>query len=334
MSKKKLNKKKAILSTIWWTIIYFATIIYYVYHNFGINLLSPADLQYKYNGFISGQWSMAPTDTILFLLAVILFIPIWIIGSIVLYKINWSLPKNTKTLEKKFQNKLAINKQNSNGSRLKMPIKLKAQPSGLSALNISQTTEPTLQKTQNTHENINSVVNTVEKNDNDIEQIAQQILEYAQQYQTEGFLNINLDGIIVPIAISTEDETALLITIINEKNSFLSVDINDIEADWFSTLGPIPSPAQTIIQATNKLKAMEDNAQIIPIIVLASGEIKNCDEVSSSLNEKGIVLTRFNEGKPNTLETIESFLDRVLPKQAEPNITNDELPITSGEKNV
>lgn len=322
MAKKKMNTKKAVISTLWWTVIYFTLILYYVHKMTGINLLNVSEWKYKYDGFIAGQWSMSTTNTLWFLTAVILFVPVWIFGSMMLYKINWSLPKFTKMREKNFKNKLVLKQQDTNGSRLKMPIKLKAQSSGLATFTAQN--QPTQPLPNTPSASSDSVLSTVEKDTSDIENIAGQILQIANRYQVEGFLNLNLDGIQVPLALSTEDETALLITIINEPDSFLTADISeDIGADWFSTLGPIPSPAKSILQASEKLKNIESEADIIPIIVLAGGELSDCRTVTEILNQNGVILTRFAQGKPENLETIEGFLDKILKKKSDADINED-----------
>lgn len=311
MAKKKFNKKKALKSTFLWTVIYFTLIIYYVYHSTNINLLKISDWKYKYDGFLAGQWAMTTTDTLLLLIGIILFIPVWILGSMMLYKINWSFPKFTKAHEKNFKNKLIVKQQDGSNTRLKMPIKLKIQPSALSAYTtqsgISSTTRDNISDTTDL------LLNSVEKDSKSIEMIATQILERLKKYQVEAFLNLNLDGIQIPLAVSSEDETAYLITIINEPNSFLTVDFNnDIDADWFSTLGPLPSPAKLIRQASEKLKELEKEAKVFPIIVLAGGELNDCEQVAKVLNQNDIILTRFDQGKPEELETIEAFLDKIL----------------------
>ena len=319
MAKKKINKHKAVVSTLWWTAIYFTLILYYVYHTTGINLLNISEWQYKYDGFIAGQWSMSTSDTLLLLCAIILFIPIWIGGSMMLYKINWSLPKFTRIREKSFKNKLILKQQDIPVSRLKMPIKLKMQSSGLTTVD-TPTLSPTIQP--NTNSTSDAVLNTVEKDERDIENIAKQILEASSQYQVEGFLNLSLEGIQIPLALSTEDDTALLITIINEPDSFLTTDINnDIFGDWFSTLGPIPSPVKLIHDATKKLRELENEAGIIPIIVLAGGELDDCQNITQILSQNDIILTRFGQGGPAELETIEDFFNKTLDKKEESSDT-------------
>ena len=321
MAKKKINTQKAIASTLWWTAIYFTLILYYVHKTTGINLLNVSEWKYKYNGFVAGQWSISGSQTLWVLSAVILFIPVWIFGSIVLYKINWSLPKFTKIREKNFKNKLVLKQQNTNGTRLKMPIKLKVQSSGLATFTAQNQPMQTIDRPVPSSD---SVLSTVEKDMADVEKIAEEILQIAERYQVEGFLNLNLDGIQVPLALSTEDETALLITFINEPDSFLTADISDdIGADWFSTLGPIPSPVKSILQASKKLKNIESEGNIIPIIVLAGGELSDCQTVTKILNQNGIILTRFAQGKPENLETIEELLDKILKKKSDTDINED-----------
>ena len=321
MAKKKINKQKAFISTLLWTIIYFALILYYAYHTTGINLLKVSDWRYKYDGFIAGQWSINSSDSLLFLCIVILFIPIWIIGSIALYKINWSVPKFTKMREKSFKQKLVLKRSNALSSKLKMPIKLKIQSDAFSSSE-TQTSTASMQMTTNNPIASDAVLSTIEKDTKSISNIANQILQLSQKYQVDGFLNLTLDGIQIPLALSTPDDMALLVTIVNEPDSFLTADINDdLYADWFSTLGPIPSPVKLVREATKKLCELEDEAKIIPIIVIAGGELSDCQSITQTLNQYGIILTRFNQGKPETLETIEEFFNKILEMKNETSNT-------------
>ena len=307
MAKKKIDKKKALVSTLWWTVIYFTLIVYYVYHTTGINLLKTSDWQYKYDGFMAGQWSMSTSESLLFLCAIILFIPIWIVGSMILYKIHWSLPKLTKIREKNFKNTLVLKQQEAPCSKFKMPIKLKIQSNTFTSLETPAATNTPINYSSD------ALLNTIEKDSKSVENIAAQILQLSQQYQVEGFLNLSFDGVQIPLALSTSDDTALLITIVNEPDSFLTADINDdLYADWFSTLGPIPSPVKLVHEASEKLHTLENEAGIVPIIVLAGGELNDCQSITQTLNQHGIILTRFAQGKPEALETIEDFFDKVL----------------------
>lgn len=317
---KKVNKKKAFLCFLWWTVFYLPVVIYYVYRDLNINLLSITDMQNKYDGFISGQWAMDTTDTLLFLGTVVLFFPVWIIGTVILYQINFKCPKLFKIREKSFKQKLVLNVHNDGVSKPKMPIKLKLQSAGqFSSLHTQQPDTPRPVISDETH----ALLSAVEKNGTD--QIISQLMTIAQAYGAECFVNIDLDGYQIPLAISTDDETAVLITIVNEQNSQLIIDTSDgINGDWFGTMTPLPSPAKFIKEGATKLLALEPSSRVIPVIVLASGEITDCAEVVHMLNQNGIILTRFNQGKPDILETIEEFLDKILSHNSSQTNTNTE----------
>ncbi len=314
---KKFNTKKAFISFLWWTALYLPVVVYYVYHDLGINLLSIADMQYKYNGFVSGQWSMNTTDTLLFLGTVILFFPLWVIGTVMLYKIEWKGSPLFKTREKNFKQKLVLKIKNDTGLKPKMPIKLKLKSVGESRPSVP-VTAPLYPNPSNDTDTTHSVLSSVEKNGP--EEIISQLSTLVSKYNVESFENINLDGYLIPLALSTDDETAILITIVHEPDSQLIIDPTEgIAGDWFGTLTPLPSPAKFVKEAMHKLQELEADSQVIPVIVLAGGEITDCDQVTEMLIQEGIILTRFSQGGPETLETIEEFLDKILPLKSNPN---------------
>lgn len=311
MAKKKVDVKKAIKSTIIWTIVYFTVIVYYVKHDLGINLLSMDDIHSKYVGFVSGQWSMSRSGTLLFLSTIILFIPVWIVGSMMVYKIHWKIPKLFRRKEKAFKRDLMSSIKKD--GRIKIPVKLKLQAYGHSSFAPTSNTADDLAPT--TH----AVLSTVEKQD-ELISIQNDLQTLMSQYQADVFPNIDLGGIWVPLALSTEDETAYLFSIVHEPNGHFIVDIKDnlaegINADWFSTLSPIPSPAKHIKEAADKLKEMETDSEIIPVIVITAGELEDAKSVLDMLNANNIALTRFGQGGPEQLETLETFLNTHLQKK-------------------
>lgn len=312
MASKKINYKKAILSTIIWTIIYFAFIIYYIKQDLGINLLSSEEVRVKYIGFVSGQWSMDTRSSLLFLGTVILFIPVWIIGSMILYHINWKRPHFFKRKDKSFKRELISSKQIPHTA--KMPVKLRFQSYGKSSFNSLQTQD------NNTPAEATHAVLSSNDKDNDLAKIQEQIKQLIETYQGDVFSNIILDGFQIPLAIATEDETAYLISIISDPEGHLVVDASNtpqecLNADWFGTRGPITAPAKYVFDAAQKLTELENGSKVVPVMVIANGEVDDAENVMNMLHQNNVILVRFEQGGPDILEPLEAFLDSRLKRK-------------------
>lgn len=304
---KKINLRKAVWTTFFWTVAYFSVVIYYVYKDLGINLLSAADLQTKYYGFIYGQWSLDSNKTILLIASLFLFFPVWIFGAMTFYKINWKMPRLFKRSERSFKKQLLIKPQDG---KLRMPVKLQLKSSGYTPastpLSAPVMTTPPAQD--------DTVLSAVEKDDA-IPQYAN-LLQLARQYHVDIFENTVLDNLTVPVAISKDDEDlAVLMTFIGGEQEHYSVNIEDgLDGDWYGTMAPIESPAAFIKEAADRLKALEENAQIIPVVVITAGQIEEADEVARFLKESGVELLRFSNGGPESLTSVKDFFDQLFDR--------------------
>ena len=93
MARKKIDRKKAVIVGIIWSIAYFSFIFYYVGNDLGFNLLSAKDWESTYIAFMAGQFAIEPDKLILLLLTLILLVPVWLIGWKAFYSINRKVPR-------------------------------------------------------------------------------------------------------------------------------------------------------------------------------------------------------------------------------------------------
>lgn len=303
---KKVDLKKACRVGIVWTILYFSVVIYYVYKDLGINLLSLQDLQSKYFAFSNGQWVLNSGKTILLISVLFLFFPVWIFGGMTFYRLNWRMPRLFKKKEKDFKRELL---NSTKESKSHIPVKLRPT-SGYTHLS-AQTTLPVNMPILDT----NTVIPVEEQ-----EPIPgyEELVQLARHYMTDIFENIDLGKMTVPLAVSKKDEDlAVLITIISKEDDHFSVNIADgIEGDWYTTQEPVASPAAFIKKAADQLREMEPSSIVMPTIIISDGQLEDAEDVQHFLTENGITLLRFKNGGPKTLMSAEEFFEHFFEKEA------------------
>ncbi len=316
---KKINRTKAFISFLIWTGVYFSLLVFYISNQLNLHPLSWDGIIAKYNGFISGQWSMTTQGTVLFLIGIILFFPIWYYGCVFLYKINWQFRLFQKHQEKVFQRKLILNP--AGHSKLSMPTKLKRQNTGNTLQQQLKDSTPTavpapepIQRTQTASlpsDSNNAIQMPVEVDS----AVKDEIEHLLNEYQVDVFKDIVLDNRIIPFAASF-DETAYIITIVHEPDEFFIINTEDgINSDWFTTRSVIPSPLQFVKKAAESLENMEPDSIVVPIVIVTGGQIDEIEELEDILAEHQIVLTRHGQGGPDTIQTLTDYLDLTLTKK-------------------
>lgn len=303
MAGKKIDRKKAIIVGAVWSVAYFTFILYYVSNDLGFNLLSPKDWETTYIAFMAGQFAIEPDKLILLLLTLILLVPVWLIGWKAFYSVNWKVPRFLlRQKEARFKRELIIA---PNKGKLQAPVKLRLQSSnpysGLKKEDFGQLPELPTPPQDARH-----VVSVVEKTTtpNDV----QDIIAYADRYGIDTFKDVVLDGIKVPLAVSTDDK-AILITLLDTPDATWIVDITDEESEWYCETSHIPSPTAFIKKATDALQALEPDSLVIPAVVITDGEIYDATDIANHYEAMGIQILRFKNGAPASLKTLESFID-------------------------
>ncbi len=311
MAGKKIDRKKAIIVGAVWSVAYFTFILYYVSNNLGFNLLSPKDWEATYIAFTAGQFAIGPGKSVLLVLTLILLVPIWLIGWKAFYSINWKVPRFLlRHKETRFKRELIIA---PNKGKLQAPVKLRLQSansySSLKKEDFGQLPELPIPSQDSRH-----IVSVVEKTTTSTD--VQDIIAYASQYGVDTFKDVVLDGIKIPLAVSTDDK-AVLITLLDTPEATWIVDITDEESEWYSETSHIPSPTAFIKKAADALQALEPDSLVIPAVVITDGKIYDATDIANHYEAMGIQILRFKNGAPASLKTLESFIDAHFAAQSD-----------------
>ena len=322
MARKKIDRKKAVIVGIIWSIAYFSFILYYVGNDLGFNLLSAKDWESTYIAFMAGQFAIEPDKLILLLLTLILLVPVWLIGWKAFYSVNWRVPRfllHRKEVQFKRELIIAPNK-----SKLQAPVKLRLQSSNPYS-GLKKEAFGDLPEVPATTPNTHHVVSVVEKTTGAAD--IQDIIAYADQYSVDTFKDVVLDGAKIPLAISTDDK-AILITLLDTPDATWIIDVSDEESEWYSESSHIPSPTAFIRKAADALKALEPDSQVIPAVVVTNGEIYDAADIAKHYEAMGIQILRFKNGGPTDLTPLESFIDAHFVSKINNTSTQQESPDT------
>lgn len=304
MAKNKIDYKKSAIVGIIWTVAYTFLVVYYVYHDLGFNLLSADQWSSTYIAFNAGVWAIDSTESVLLALTVLLFFPVWIIGWYSLYKVNWHFNFLHKKKEINFKRELILTPKNS---KLQAPVKLRLQNHQFTSMVRDEDT-PISQKTADTSRIIATKDVVVDEADK------QAIIQLAAHYNADPFQDVVLEGSKIPLAIST-DETAVLIVLLNTVDASWVADDQDVLSDWYSDTIAVPSPAAFVKNAANILQNLEQDSNVIPVIVITRGTLLGADDIVRAVEAEGIKLLRYGEGTPDTLGSLEDFLDNTFERK-------------------
>lgn len=297
---KKMNYKKAGIVGLCWSIAYFCVVLYYTYMDLGFNLLSTTQWQSTYIAFVNGLWAIDSKEGVLLLLTILLFFPLWIVGWVAFYKVNWRLPLWMKHKEKEFKRELIVTPKKG---KLHVPVKLRLQNSSFKSAHTPIT--PVKREDTKTHQVSTPQTQAV----NDI----QDIIALSENFAVDTFQNVVLGDEKVPLAISTDD-VAVLITMLDTPGAAWAADLSQ-NGEWYTAGARLPSPITTIQTAAAILQELEPDSQVIPVLVITRGEIMDADSVVSFCTQQNVRLLRFNDGMPDTIPELIDFMNNTFRKK-------------------
>ena len=137
----------------------------------------------------------------------------------------------------------------------------------------------------------------------------EQLRALGEKYGYELFEKVQLDKM-VPFVFAT-DTVALVTYVMLEKKEWIADETPSEDGDeptWFSAEGLIPSPFQQMVKAAEFLKEKEPSSEVIPVVVVAEGNILNATGISELWQKMGGAVVLWNNGQGEGLGTLEELL--------------------------
>lgn len=292
--KRVLNYIRVLLTGGVWGFVYFWIFVPIISRFFSFEFLSLQAWQDKWHDFIDYKWLVNTGFDFALLMAMALWIPMWVFGWWLLCKINWSVLK-PKVKPRTVVKKVLQVKDSKRTYAAPRPLPSVIQATRYVAPKLPGQQEETVSG-QKSHTNLVQIIHAV--------------AAVAKKYQVEVFQHILLEGYRVPLAIST-DARAVMIEIVNKKNVNWSVEFADdiMKSNWYSEGGVMEALALDLLKASASLAKSEPNSEILSAILLTDGRILNAKQTVDYFKKNGIFLLSFNNGGPkNDILDLPSFL--------------------------
>ncbi len=240
-----------------------------------------------------------------FILSLVLIPFVWGIGWCFLYRWHWSQILHLK--RKKYR---SVSPEKAIPVKNFTPQKITVQSGAVYGVNIAATEESMSETTLSESKTLSSF-----SDEDDVISLSQALAHYP----VELFPHILLEGAYATLAIST-DEKALVIKTLGGEVEQWSMDVSqDWEhADWFNEKSVESAPAANIKRLAEELSKSEAEAEIIPAVVVMSGELLNAAAAEAYLNDNGVRLLRFGAGGPETLTDLMQVMDELFSSASSP----------------
>ncbi len=301
-----LSGLKIVILGALWTPLYVWTLVPFVWHFLDFNLLYWPDWQDRFNAFMDYRWQIKTGADVALALAMIGFVPLWICGWIACVSLFNRFVGRFKKRKERQKN---LSSMRNGNKKVYAPQKMRVQSGvllSMSAQEAQQALSAPASKAVASHPK--SQMSSVEREVNSLS-------ELASKFSAEAFRYLVFGERKLPLAIST-DTCAVLVEILNEPEHW-SADLSAglAESDWYSENRHLKSPGENLKAIEKILKESEPDSVCHRVILLSKGELLNASETVEYYEKEGITLLRMEEGKPDTLETIEDFLTRVFQKE-------------------
>lgn len=249
-----------------------------------------------------------------FVIYLLLFIPLMLIGWRIFCKIKWKKVFSHKSEYR--VPKQAV--QAATAKKVFEPQKMRVQSSALLSTPMAPAA-PTESGPSNTYTAVeNAPVPNKPTEQYEDEAAVQQALALTAGIQADFFPHVNLEGAYASFALSTEKRAAVF-CIINRPESTWAVDIDvDItESDWFYESGILKAPAKDILSIAKNLQQAEPDSIAIPVILLMGGTLLNQEETMAYFEKYQIVLLRTDTVMADSVPLFTDFLSEYFASETE-----------------
>ena len=298
MSFKNINYPKLIVIGILWSILYLDAIDRVYFYAFDFSPLTLGDWQQRLSDFIHNNWTIKTARDWGLFGGMILFLPLFFIGWIGLYRVRWH----------QLFHRSPKNQQVESHPQPVLPHKKEFKPAGLRVQSSALLSVATPQQTGMPSPDNNAPGNidlSLQTEIPDIPQIqtpettyedeaeVQQLLAATANIPADFFPHVSLEGAYASFALSTEKQAAV-VRILNRPESTWAVDteVPITESDWFYETGLVSAPAKDAIAIAKNLHDSEPDSTALPIILLMGGTLLNVEETLAYFEKNDVLLLR------------------------------------------
>ncbi len=269
-----------------------------------------ADWHTLYMRFLYEGWAVDSPKNVLIFFSFLFFFPLWIgLWFFWVRRVHW-----TRLLLKPFKSLQAHKAPVSNESTIVRhsngrPLALR-RASGFGGMVLPEASEQTGQKNETQSQAQSAVANKTTQPTQIDKEIKNKIAHLGAQYGYDLFENVACDGFVAPLVLATDTVALMMMCLTQSREWIADEEVSDesTEPTWFSAEGLIPSPFYQMTQVAEALRQKEQDSLIMPVVVVAEGNILNVQAVQQQWKECNGSVVLFENGKGEGLQTLEQLL--------------------------
>lgn len=149
--------------------------------------------------------------------------------------------------------------------------------------------------------------------------LVEQMRQLGERYGCELFENVRMDDVTVPLVLATDTRAFFMTLLLDAREWIADEEISEdaVEPTWFSAQGLIPSPFYTMRKAAATLAEKEPSSDIIPMVVLCSGNILNAQAMQQTWQEQGGFVVTWQTASDDNLMTLEEVIAQAYTPEDE-----------------
>ena len=300
---------RRLLAILIWSVVYFYASSVKIYNTWRMSVFHIRQWKKLLSDWRLGQWIIDTPNEYIFCTVLLLWIPIWLIGVLIIWRLLCPKVPTAHVIQKATASHPFI-----------PPYTPSSMPSqGKSAvLSQEQVSQPEIQPADNEEKQSDWVPkDTVEAHALDV------ITQMAEENGLTAFPHVLLENELIPITISS-DVDAFLIKVLAVPGAWNVSMSEPLEQSLWSCNGQNKAVLKEIIIGKSVLAQMEPESKVIPVVVLAQGFLENRETVMPWLNQRGIEVVTLPENQLSGIPQLSDILIKYFGPFETKEVQNEE----------
>lgn len=285
---------RRLLAVLTWSVVYFYASSLKIHNVWRVSVFKFEQWKKLFVGWRSGEWVIDTPVEYMLCIVLLLWIPIWLIGLFFILR-----------LTKKSDSQQVVRQ-----AAASHPFIPAYTPANMPSQGKSMAIEPPAQTStsQNTNTTTNQDAQTdwVPKDDNEANAL-DVITQIAEENGLTPFPHVLLENELIPITISS-DVDAFLIKVLAVQGTWSVSMTEPLEQSIWSCNGQSKNVLKEIVLGKGILSKMEPESKVIPVVVLAQGNIENQDTILNWLLQRGVEVVTLPENSQNGIPQLNDIL--------------------------
>lgn len=289
---------RRLVAILIWTVAYFGIAYVKIRGTWGMSIFKIKQWIRLLKEWRSGQWIVDTSNEYTLCIILLLLIPIWLIGMLVVCRIMRPKIPTAPIIQKATESHPFIPAY----TPASMPSQGKSAVLSTPDSGVAESTDKPIDEKQ---------MEWVPK-DTAEAQALDVITQIAEDAGLTPFPHVLLENELVPITISSDVDAFLIKVLVGE--GMWQVGMTEpLEQSLWSLNGRSKNVLKEIILGKGILSRMEPESKVTPVVVLAQGTLENLDTVLPWLNQRGVEVVTLPENPQQGLPQLSEILEKYFP---------------------